>query len=384
MTVRLAAALLLVTGPSWLVPSGRASDVVVRQHRDADTKGPLPVFRSGKWGYIAPSGAIAIAPQFEEAGFFYEDRAAVRVNGRWGYIDTSGRLMVPPHFSAAARFSDGVAHVRWSVGGDERSAAGYVDVTGQIVLRCEPGSPDVHLTAARCGRQFLGGYVAEAVEVFRCVDEFGNPKEYPCRATLIDRWGYYDKSGRLAIPGPFHSGASRFSDGLAGVQRYGEKGVGFIDESGEFAIAPTYDQVAAFSEGLAAVRLGGTWGFIDRRGQPVVERRFQSVSDFSNGYATARLDGAWGYLDRTGRFAISPRFQEAAPFSEGLAAVCCDGDSTRYIDAAGRWAFETVLPRGIANGGRFVEGVALVELRGVGGAYIDRVGRVVAPLRSPD
>jgi len=40
--------------------------------------------RSGKWGYVSPSGAVAIAPRFEEAGFFYDGRAAVRVNGAWG------------------------------------------------------------------------------------------------------------------------------------------------------------------------------------------------------------------------------------------------------------------------------------------------------------
>ena len=380
----LAALLLLLVGvASSFEPIGHASDVVIRLHRDADCKGPLPVVRAGKWGYIAPSGAVAIPPQFDDAGFFYEGRAAVRIDGLWGYIDTSGRLVIPAHFTAAARFSDGVANVRWSVGGDDRSASGYVDLTGQIVIRCEAGSPDEHLTPARCGRAFSGGYVAEAIEVFRCLDEPGNPREYPCRTIFIDRWGYYDKSGRLAIPGPFHSSASRFSNGLAAAQRYGEKSVGFIDSSGEFAISPQFDQAAAFSEGLAAVRIAGAWGFIDRRGRRVVELRFQSVAlpGFSNGYAAVRFDGAWGYIDRTGRFAIPPRFQEVAHFSEGLAAVCCDGNTTRYVDGAGRWAFQAVLPRGISNGGPFVDGIALVETQEIGAAYIDRAGQVIAAVR---
>jgi hypothetical protein len=365
-----------------LAYDGRASEVVIRLQRDTGTKGPVPVLRSGRWGYITPSGAVAIAPRFEDAGFFYEGRAAVRINGQWGYIDTDGRLAIPAQFSTATRFSDGLAHVRWRLDGSERTVSGYIDPTGRVAFRCEAGNPDVQLTAARCGRPYSGGLVAEAVEVFRCVDEPGNPREYPCRATLIDRWGYYDKSGKLAIPGPFHSGGSRFAGGLAAAQRYGEKLIGFIGPSGEFAIAPQFDQARAFSEGLAAVRVGALWGFIDRGGRTVVLPRFQSVSDFSNGYAPARIDGAWGYIDRTGRLAIPPKFQEAAPFSEGLAAVCCDGDKTRYIDSAGRWAFETTLPRGVMNGGLFIDGVALVEMADIGSAYIERAGRVVAPVRS--
>ena len=32
---------------------------------------------------------------------------------------------------------------------------------------------------------------------------------------------------------------------------------GFIDRKGEFVVTPKYDEVLAFSEGLAAVNLGG-------------------------------------------------------------------------------------------------------------------------------
>ena len=241
MTARWVAAAIVASIVPTLVHDGRASEVVIRLHRERGSAGPLPVLRSGKWGYINASGPVAIEPRFEDAGFFYEGRAAVRANGQWGYIDTTGRQAIPPRFTTATRFSDGLAHVRWAVPGAERMASDYIDSAGRVVFHCEPGDPDVQLTAARCGRAYSEGFVAEAVEVFRCLDEPGNPKEYPCRATLIDRWGYYDKSGKLAIPGPFHSGGSRFSGGLAAAQRYGDKLIGFIGPSGEFVIAAQYD-----------------------------------------------------------------------------------------------------------------------------------------------
>lgn len=375
--------LLVALGPAPLpAQQTRATDVIQRLYRDADSRGPLPVLRSGKWGYIDPAGATVISSQFDEAGFFYEGRAAVRLNGVWGYVDTVGTMAIPFRFTLASRFSDGLAHVRWRddpAGATETSA--YVDATGQVVFKCEGGNADIRLTAARCGRSFSGGFVAEAVEVFRCVDAPGNPKEYPCKASLIDRWGYYDKSGKLAIAGPFHSGGSRFVEGLAAATRYGEKVAGFIDSSGSFVVAPRFEQARSFSDGLAAVRVGGRWGFIDHSGRTVVEPRFQSVQDFSQDRAVASLDGQRGYIDGTGQFAIAPGFDDAAPFSEGLAAVCCDGERTRYIGLTGRWAFEASFPRGLSNVGLFIEGIALVDLSGVGLAYLDRTGRVVARVR---
>jgi hypothetical protein len=385
MKIRWLPVLLLIgIAPSIAQQGGGNGDVIQRLHRDVDTKGPLPVLRAGRWGYIDRSGATTISPQFEEAAFFYDGRAAVRLNGLWGYVDAAGGLAIPPRFLSATRFSDGLAHVRWREASAETTTSAYIDTTGHILVPCEAGDADVRLTAARCGRPFSGGFVAEAIEVFRCVDEPGNPKEYPCKAVLIDRWGYYDKSGRLAIAGPFRSGVSRFAEGLAAVEPYGEKAMGFIDASGSFVIGPRYERAAAFQEGLAAVRIGGLWGFVDRTGRFVVEPRFQSVSDFSQGFAAASLNGTWGYIDPTGQFAIVPRFQEAATFSEGLAAVCCDGGRTRYIDTAGRWAFRATFAPGLSGAGAFIEGIAVVEIAGVGPAYIDRTGRVVAAVRTRD
>lgn len=359
------------------------SEVIVPFHREHDSKGPLPVLRSGKWGYIDKTGAIVISPQFDAANFFYEGRAAIRVKDLWGYIDTSGRMAVPPRFALPSRFSDGLASVRWKNRDSTKEISGYIDTTGRVVITCDAADPDRHLTASRCGRAFSGGYSAEAIEVFRCLDEPGNPKEYPCKAKLIDRWGYYDKTGNLAIPGPFASGTGRFVDGLAAVARHGDPTVGFINFSGSFVIPPRFEQAGFFSEGLAAVRTATGWGFIDPAGRVVIESRFQSVSEFSEGMAAARLNSSWGYIDRTGRMVVDPQFREAAGYSEGLAAVCCDEEKTRYIDVSGRWAFDATFS-GNSRAGRYIDGVALVETGASVLAYIDRNGRVIAHVRTPN
>lgn len=56
---------------------------------------------------------------------------------------------------------------------------------------------------------------------------------------------------------------------------------GFIDWQGNETIAPQYDGVRNFSNGLAAVRINGLWGFLNSRNQIVIQPRFkQIIQDF--------------------------------------------------------------------------------------------------------
>jgi hypothetical protein len=204
--------------------------------RDPGTAGPLPIRRLGQFGYVNREGAVVVSPQFEEAGFFYEGLAAVRRGGVWGYINPDGVTVIPFQFTHADRFSDGLANVRWKEAGRGSDPSGYIDPTGRIAIKCDGEDGNIRMTPQRCQAKFSGGFVMTDVEVFRCADEPGNPKQYPCKGQWINRIGAYDKTGRLAIPGPYWSAGavSRFVDGLAGVQVFGTEQKGFIDSSGQW------------------------------------------------------------------------------------------------------------------------------------------------------
>lgn len=128
------------------------------------------------------------------------------------------------------------------------------------------------------------------------------------------------------VAAPQFDNAGAFSEGLAAVQVGGKWG--FVDKSGKVVIEPQFnpDQVqynARFSDGLAAVNFGaGTnWGFIDKTGAVVINPQFEgsyySPPFFSEGLAAIRVDYKYGYIDKTGRIVLSPKFDEARWFSGG-------------------------------------------------------------------
>ena len=80
------------------------SDIQRGLRREARSKGPLPVLRAGKWGYIDHTGKITISPRFEVADFFYEGLAAVRLNEKSGFIDPSGKLVISAEFTSVSNF----------------------------------------------------------------------------------------------------------------------------------------------------------------------------------------------------------------------------------------------------------------------------------------
>jgi hypothetical protein len=149
--------------------------------------------------------------------------------------------------------------------------------------------------------------------------------------------------------------------------------VGYIDTKGRVAIKPRFGvpkpeaEIGSFSEGLAAVLIGGKAGFIDFKGNVIIKAAFPpwktSAPRFLAGAAQVEaangralyvdrdgktfdvppsLDfeeklvpfesasGSWGYANARGETIIPPLFDAALPFREGKAVVKRD-DRWWYI-----------------------------------------------------
>lgn len=110
----------------------------------------------------------------------------------------------------------------------------------------------------------------------------------------------------------------------------------------EAQIPDTVDEIAPFSEGLAAVRLGTEWGFINKEGQLVIDFRDDLVWDevvktdaldvssipyprFKNGrcmiQAMLEEEGipVYGFINTKGETVISPEYLNITEFDENYA-----------------------------------------------------------------
>jgi hypothetical protein len=109
--------------------------------------------------------------------------------------------------------------------------------------------------------------------------------------------------------------------------------------SKKIIIAPQYtDVLHGFSEGLAAVAIGEKdkklWGFIDNTGQWVIRPSYGDASKFYEGLASVKENNKYGYIDKKGIFIIKPQFDAAYSFIEGMAKVKV-GNKEGYVNKLG-------------------------------------------------
>lgn len=332
-------------------------------------QGYATILQNGRWHmmntegrmitqpFYLPSGAGPITG-FESIQPFSEGLAAVQYNSRYGYINEQGQVMIPLTFHAAGPFSEGLAAVQMD---DERrldTVWGYLDPSGQVVLRLERRWRD-----ANAFRDGLACVMVpkETVEHLRPKDDSGTrygTSPWMYAPAMIDRTG-------KIVSSPHHSSCEDspeeqrdvkwpYSYTLAPAEEqppcgYADKGAGMIKRR--------LDHTLGFTDGRP-IRFGAQWSYVDIAGrtrEPIEQSRAQLRLTKELGMRQAGT-GTWEYL-------IWPRFDRALWFSEGLAGVgvgngcgtlgaCTYG----YINEAG----QEVIPPQFDYGWMFFDGRALI------------------------
>ncbi|MCA2814269.1 MAG: WG repeat-containing protein [Microcystis sp. M090S1] len=187
---------------------------------------------------FALTSYLVIAPKFDEASYFQEGLAKVRIGDKYGYIDKTGKTVIPIQFDSidVYEFQEGLAKVK--IGGKW----GYIDRTGKIVI----------------GLQF---------------NEVGDFSEGLAKVEIGGKWGYIDRTGEIVIPPTFEDSyyhiVGDFHKGLAKVKIDGEWG--YIDKTGKMVLNLEFDkdesepkskEAKSLQEGLEPVRMGYKYGYI--------------------------------------------------------------------------------------------------------------------------
>jgi hypothetical protein len=93
-------------------------------------------------------------------------------------------------------------------------------------------------------------------------------------------------------------------------------------ETKQEIIPARFERAMPFSEGVAAVSIGGRFGYIDERGEIVIEPRFDLAGEFAHGLAEILIGDKTGVINRKGEIVVAPMFRRAVPLtSEVIVAV---------------------------------------------------------------
>ncbi|MDO5971726.1 WG repeat-containing protein [Flavivirga aquimarina] len=348
------------------------------------------VRENGVFGYINTSGEYVIEPQFEVAKNFSGNLAAASQDKKWGFIDTSGKWAIQPEYDKVKAFHAGFALVlkgkQWS----------YIDSSNKTLTTPVQEKyydfNDDGIAFFRVEKK-LGLLGTDGKLIIEPTYDVIKPfVDGYARVRNGENWGMIDKKGTVTIPLEYSGIGSYNSTGIwakkgetfgiisngefnmvSGVDKIWDfndksnltyarsnKKVGFIDNKGKWVIEPQYAKVRSFSNGLAPVLKGKSWGYINTKGEEVTGFIYKDAEIFSaDGLAPVKSKKLWGFIDKTGKLVIPEKYEITAGgfsiftknnlkgFKNGLARVKLDK----------KWAFLNV--KGEALGNKWYQNVEL-------------------------
>ena len=133
-----------------------------------------------------------------------------------------------------------------------------------------------------------------------------------------------------------------YSEGLAIVRvgDYRNAKYGFIDKSSNEIVPPIYQGVEKFSDGMAIIKQDYKYGFVDNSGNVIVPPFYDTARSFNNGMARVMKNGKYGYINKSGIVKVEIKYYQGENFSEGLAAVANENYKYGFVGKSG----EVIIP----------------------------------------
>lgn len=310
--------------------------------------------------------------------------------GGIGFRDLRGEMISSPEWNIASPFSHEYALVKGAKG-----ETGVVDSLGKLSVALGayeilPGQDlrrgVLRVKETKDGKSLYGLISVDGkVLMPPCLLDLGNFSEgYASAKSRNGKYGFVDLLGVWRVA-PEYDGVGDFSDGLAYV--YVDDLIlweSFIYPSGGTAFdldGETHETLYpyTFSEGLlACVEDWENLVYLTWDGEVYVQAGpWDDARPFSEGLAAVKGETGWRYIDDSGEVAIEGAYRQALSFSQGLAAVR-EGDRWGYIDRSGQFA----IPALYLDANSFKpEGFAQVRLVSGAWTWIDREGELLWPGR---
>lgn len=264
-----------------------------------------------RWGKIDTDGNYIVSPIYEDIQFTGDELVGFKLGNKWGYITQNGEVIVSARYDVISPFNEaGYAFVNTGLHIQigalmEDTTVEYgqwytIDTAGNVVNELyyhtyQMGSAEnrfsdglLLITEGTTDERFMYVDVLGSTVIDRG-DNTSHPFSEGMAHTKMSSTGtpyyYISTSGDTLFGGYYY--ASEFREGFACVKPTVGDNYAFIDTSGSIAIAPQFESVSYFSEGLACVKKDGEFGYIDTSGDTVIDFRYSSATAFQGGLALA-------------------------------------------------------------------------------------------------
>ena len=266
------------------------------------------VYSRGAWQFMEGVGRVR-GDRYEDAQSFYGNRATVVVDGVPQFIDRNYDTVL------IATQSDYL-----SFGTLANGMFPAVKPNGQTVYLNTSFDVMFNGTEFDSGSSFANGLAVVGHEgVLKVIDTGGVQVGEDYQAVASGDGGIIYSSERY-----FAAVSDKFY---------------LYDDEGSRVGTLEVDDARPFNNaGLAAVKVGETWGFTDTAGEIMIEPQFDEARSFANGLAAVRQGDLWGYVAPNGEMAIEFRFEDALDFSESGTTFIKREDPTR-VGSGPAWYF---------------------------------------------
>jgi len=340
-----------------------------------------------QYGYITKEGKIAFNEKFKNAyAFNKEGYAIVTTDAGQGIIDKKGAYAIRPGFDIQS-VEKNIVIYKTTEGFGVRNLKTNEDIikpaysgikrTGELLQVTNTGASNGYIN-------MKGEFVI--APQFNTAWDFNNGKAV---VSLKEKLVYIDKTGKVlgAVPDSESPYAYRESKTMYAVSDpTGKFGYSKTDFEG-MVIPAAFDFATDFEGTIARVNIGaganeeyygyqgGKWGLVNEKGETILAPSFELILPFSNGVAIYNVGGEavynlceeecedpvfyncdggkWGLLDITGKKVTEASFDRIIPFGDNFIAK--QGDTYGLINGKGETLYPFQLTFNFEDNGYMIE-----------------------------
>lgn len=255
---------------------------------------------NGKWGIIDTKGELVVDFIYEDLNYQGDNLYTAKLNDKYGSIDLNQNVIIDFQYDSlyGSNFCNGTFQAELN------GKLGIIDENNKIVfdfkyenfqpLSFRPNAK--HIVAyqnSKCGILDIDENIVIPFEY----DKYFLSKNDLIIACKNDLWGVIDWNNNIVIPFKYKHLAF-WGDNNFCAQTRGEKWI-LIDKNEEKICTTEFDYIIDYYEGnkLFPASIDSRWGFIDKFGVVKIGLSYEDAAAFSDGLAPVCLDDKFGMID---------------------------------------------------------------------------------------